>query len=168
MPLTVSVKPGEPAKSVVGEMFKIVGLPVTLNVKLPVEGAVALVTATMNDPTEATSDASTVAVSFVALTQVVGSAARFHDTTESLWKLAPTRVIVNVGLPAKHEVGLMLDSTGPLVIVKVLPFDAIPVVVATVTVAVPAAAISVDGTCAVSWVDETNVVASPAPFHFAP
>ena len=35
----------------------------------------------------------------------------------------------------------------------------------TVTVGVPAAAMSVDGMAAVSWVAETNVVARAAPFH---
>ena len=59
-----------------------------------------------------------------------------------------------------------LVITGVLAIVNVCAFDAPPHGVTTVIEAVPAVAIREAGTVAVSWVEETNVVASAVAFHF--
>jgi len=59
-----------------------------------------------------------------------------------------------------------LVITGVLAIVNVTAPDVAPHGLTTVIEAVPAVAIREAGTVAVSWVGETNVVASAVPFHF--
>jgi hypothetical protein len=119
-------------------------------------------------PGDATSAAVTVAVSCVEETKAVVNAVPFQRTVEVVMKLVPFTVMVNDGHPAGYELGLseVIVGTG-LLMVNVTAVDVLdggPGFV-TVTDAVPAVATRAAGTIAVSWVDETGVVASPEPFH---
>jgi hypothetical protein len=116
-------------------------------------------------PAVAMRAAGTVAVSCVAETNVVVSAVPFQFTVEIVAKFVPLTVKVNPGPPAVAQVGLSELIVGGAAIVNVTGFDAEPVEFLTVTGAVPAVAISAASTIAVSWVEETNVVARFAPFH---
>ena len=116
-------------------------------------------------PAVAMRAAGTVAVSCVAETNVVVSAVPFQFTVEIVAKFVPLTVKVNPGPPAVAQVGLSELIVGGATIVNVTGFDAEPVEFLTVTGAVPAVAISAASTIAVSWVEETNVVARFAPFH---
>ena len=120
---------------------------------------------TVAEPTVASSEDATVAVSWVEETSVVGSDAPFHVTVSSLVRFTPVTVIVKPALPARILLGLIDCSVGRTVIVNVRLDVAGAVALVTATVAVPAVAISVDGTCAVTVVAETNVVVSADPFH---
>src|ERR1039458_1125937 len=70
-----------------------------------VANAVGLKTATGAKPSVAMSVAGTVAVSCVALPNVVTRAVPFHSTIEELMKLLPFTVNVNSGPPATAEDG---------------------------------------------------------------
>jgi len=82
----------------------------------------------------------------------------------------PFTVSVKPELPAAVEVGEIdvVVGTG-LLMVNVWAADVPPpgAGVTTVTEAVPAVAISVAGTIAVSWAEDINVVASGEPFQSA-
>jgi hypothetical protein len=84
--------------------------------------------------------------------------APFHCTTESLTNPLPLTVRVNPASPAVAELGLRLVVAGTglsdAVIVKLWALEVPPpgAGLNTVTEAVPAAAISVAGIAAVSWV----------------
>src|SRR6267143_1859986 len=108
------------------------------------------------------------AVNCVGETYVVARAAPFHCTTELLTKFVPVTVSVNPGPPATAEVGLKLVIVGiGFRTVKVCGLDIPPPGggVNTVTVAVPATAMSAAEIAAVTCVAETYVVARAAPFH---
>src|SRR5436305_135020 len=109
--------------------------------------------------------AGTVAVSCVVETNVVANAVPFQFTVEPETKLVPFTVSVNCGPPAVAQVGLSELMAGVATIVNVTAFDTEPVECLTVTLAVLAVAISAASTIAVSWVEETKVVARFAPFH---
>src|ERR1700690_4646349 len=87
-------------------------------------------------------------------------------------KLLPVTVSVNPVPPAVAETGLRLVVVGTglltALIVKVWAFDVPPLGAGlnTVTVAVPAVAISVAVIAAVSWGDVTNDVTRLPPFHW--
>ena len=94
-------------------------------------------TVTVADPADAVRAAGTVAVSCVALTQVVASVVPFHWTTEpgsSCWtqtqgemKLAPFTVRVKSGPPATTDAGLRPEIAGTRgVTVKVAMFELAP------------------------------------------
>ena len=126
-------------------------------------------TVTVAVPAVATLAAGTVAVSWVAETNVVVRAVPFQLTLEVDTNLVPLTVSVNWALPAVTQVGLsdVVVGTG-LLIVNVTAFDVpafAPEAVKTVTEAVPALATLAAGTVAVSWVEETNVVVSAVPFQ---
>ena len=111
--------------------------------------------------------AGTAAVSLIALTNVVVSAAVPHFAVAPETKLVPLIVKVNAAPPAVAELGLRLVIVGtPGLMVKVAPAEAPPAVV-TVTLAVPGTAIKAAGTVALSWPALTNVVASAVAPHFA-
>ncbi len=117
-------------------------------------------------PAAAMRKAGTVAVSCVEETNVVASAVAFQFTVEVETKFVPFTVNVNCGPPAAAQVGLSELIVGTAVIVNVTAFDVAAQGFVTVIEAVPAVAIREAGTVAVSWVDETNVVASAVAFHF--
>ena len=85
--------------------------------------------------------------------------------------MLPVTVRVKVGPPAVAELGerVVMAGIGLLaaLMVKVSGLEVPPpgVGLKTVTLAVPAAAISEAGIAAVSWVAETYVVVRSAPFH---
>ena len=79
-------------------------------------------------------------------------------------KLAPLIVSGNPPLPACAELGFRFESVGGGLIVNVAGEDVPPVVV-TVMLGLPAAAIRLAGTAAVSEVAPTNVVVSAVVFH---
>jgi hypothetical protein len=109
--------------------------------------------------------ADTVAVSNVEETNVVGSAAPLQFTTEVETKSVPFTVNVNCVSPALAQVGSSEVMVGVALIVSV----AAPDVAAhppTVIEAVPGVAMREAGTVAVSFFEETNVVASALPFQY--
>jgi len=145
---------------------------------LVIEGASSIVNVTAFDvpphglttvieavPGLAIREAATVAVSCVEETNVVVSAAPFQFTIEVETKFMPLTVNVNCISPAEAQVGLSELMAGAALIVNVIPPDVAPHP-ATVIEAVPGVAMSEAGTVAVSFVEETNVVASGLPFQF--
>ena len=99
----------------------ITGVAAIVNVcafDVPPHGVTAVTEAV---PTVAIRDAGTVAVSFVAETNVVVSAVPFHLTVEPDAKLVPFTVSVNCGPPAVVQVGLseLIVGTALIVITSV-------------------------------------------------
>jgi hypothetical protein len=129
---------------------------------------VGFTTVTDAVPAVAMSLAGTEAVSFVPLTYFVASPVPFHCTVELETKFVPVTVRVNAAPPAVALEGESEVAPGfGLLIVKVSPLDVPPPGVGfiTVTDAVPAVAMSLAGTEAVSFVPRTYFVVSPVPFH---
>ena len=116
-------------------------------------------------PTLAMRPKGTVAVSCVEETNVVVNGLPFQFTVEIAAKFVPFTVKVNPGPPAVAQVGLSELMVGSATIVNCTELDGWPLEFLTVTCAVPAVAIFAAGTIAVSWVEETKVVARFAPFH---
>src|SRR2546423_5097649 len=171
LPVTVSVKAAFPAAALAGDRVESVGDGLlTLNVwaaEVPPPGA-GVTTVTCGVPAAATSAAAMAAVSCVALTKVVVRVAPFHLTVLPLTKPVPVTVSVKAGLPADVLVGDRAARGGAeLLTVNVWAAEVPPpgAGVTTVTDAVVAAARSVAGIAAVSWVALTNVVVRVAPFQ---
>jgi len=114
-------------------------------------------------------EAGTIAVSWDALTYVVVSAELFQSTLELATKLEPFTVRVNCAPRAATLVGVSDAEPGAgLSMLKVRPGEDVPppgAGFATVTVAVPATAMSDAAMAAVSWVALTSVVVRVDPFH---
>jgi hypothetical protein len=89
-----------------------------------------------------------------------------HFTVDPLTKPVPLTVRVKLALPAVTEFGLRLVIASAVLTVNVAGADAAPPVLATVTLAVPALAMSAAGTEAVTCVAETKVVVRAVPFQF--
>lgn len=116
-------------------------------------------------PTAAIRFAGTEAVSWVALTKVVVNAVVFHRTTAPDANPLPFTVSVNAGAPAVAELGLSdVIAGGGTVIVNGNPLVVVDPE-STVTVALPAAAIRLAETEAVSWLGLTKVVVRDVAFH---
>jgi hypothetical protein len=111
-------------------------------------------TVTVDAPAEAICAAGTDAVTCVALTYVVVKDVPFHWTVEPDTKPEPFTVSVKAAPPAVAVLGLRLVIAGPALIVNVAPADVTPPLV-TAMVAVPAEAIKLAGTDAVTWVPLT-------------
>jgi hypothetical protein len=113
-----------------------------------------------------------VAISAVALTNVVGCAAPFQSTTEVLTKFVPVSVIVNVGTPALTVFGEIEVSVGTGLfaapILKFTEFDVPPPGAGFVTAiaGVPALATSAAKIAAVNCAALTNVVVLGLPPKF--
>jgi hypothetical protein len=131
-------------------------------------------TVTLDVPGLATSAEGICATNCVAEIKLVGRLAPFHLTTDVPTKLLPVTVSTNAGLPAFVAPGLMLVSCGAgagAVMVNGNAFDVPPPApavfggVKTVTLAVPALAMSEAGICAVNCVGEITVVGRFAPFQ---
>lgn len=149
LPLTVKVKAGPPAVAEPGFKLAIAGAGLTVNdsalVVVPPESTV-----TDTLPAAAIKLAGTAAVSCVALPNVVVSAVPFHCTTAPVTKLLPPTVSVNAAPPAVAELGLSEAIVGGGgLIVNGSPLVVTPAE-STVTVALPALAVSGAGTVAVS------------------
>jgi hypothetical protein len=164
VPLTVRVNPDPPAVADEGLMLVVVGtgLSGTLIVKVcalevPPPG-VGLKTVTLVVPAEAISAARIEAASWVDETYVVVRAVPFHLTTDPEMKLVPLTVSVKAEPPAVAELGLRLVVVGTglsgTLIVKLCALEVPPpgVGLKTVTLAVPAEAMSEARIEAVSWV----------------
>src|SRR5262245_4234515 len=122
--------------------------------EVPPPGA-GVKTLTFAVPMVAMSVAGIAAVNRVALTKVVGRSLSFHRTTELLAKFVPLTVRVNAAPPTSAKFGLKDVSVGAGaggVIEKLRAFEVLPLGpgLTTVTLAVPAAAISVAGIAAVN------------------
>lgn len=178
LPVTVRVKAAPPAVAELGEIVVRVGtgLFAALMVKLlpaetPPPGA-GLKTVTEAVPAEAMSAAEIAAFSWVEEIYVVVRATAFHRTEELGIKPVPVTMRVNAGPPAVAELGerVVMVGTGLVagLMVKVRAPDVPPpgVGLKTVTLAVPAVAMSVAGMAAVSCVDEIYVVVRSVPFHW--
>jgi hypothetical protein len=156
VPATVRVKAGPPAVTEVGLMLEMVGR-ILLMLKLtafeappPGPGFTTVMLAVL---AAAMSPAGIAAVSCVLLPNVVGRSAPFQRTTDPLTKFEPATVRVKAGPPVTAEGGLMLAITGTgLSIAKLAALEAPPPGpgFTTVTLAVPAAAMSLAGIVAVS------------------
>lgn len=171
VPLTVSVKPPPPAVALAGAIDVIVGTGLLIvngvGPELPPPGA-GLNTATGLGPAEAISLAGTAAVSFVLLTKVVVSGIPWipNCTTDVETKFVPLTVRVKAGPPAVALVGeiVAIDGRG-LFTVNVAAADVPPpgAGFVTVTLNVPAVAISAAAIAAVNCVALTNVVVFAVP-----
>ena len=126
------------------------------------------VTVTLAVPALAMSDALIVAVSLVALANVVVRGEPFQFTTEEETKLVPLTVSVKLAPPCVALDGESFVIVGAgLLMVKVFAEDVPPpgAGLLTVTKAVPAVLMSDMGTVAVRVVLLTKVVVRLAPFH---
>ena len=137
--------------------------------EVPPPGA-GLKTVTVAVPAVAMSAAVMAAVTCVAETNVVVRLVPFQRTAEPEMKFVPLTVRVKAEPPAMAEVGLKepMVGTGLLaVIVKLAPLEVPPpgAGLKTVTVAVPAVAMSAAVMAAVTCVAETNVVVRLVPFQ---
>ena len=146
-------------------------LPVIVNVaelEVPPPGA-GLNTVTLAVPPEAISALLICAVSCPLLTKVVVRGLPFQLTTELATKPVPFTVSTKLAPPTAVDEGLsvVIVGTGLPVIVNVAELDVPPpgVGLNTVTLAVPADAISVLLICAVSCPLLTNVVVRGLPFQ---
>ena len=144
-PLTVNVKAAPPACAVAGLIPEMVGrlVPAVIVKAAVFDVAPLAITAIVADPALEIRLAPTEAVSWLALTNDVGSAAPFHTTVAPPVKPEPLTVSVNPALPDCADAGLTLVMVGRLVtveIVKPVVFEVAPFAV-TATVADPAEAI---------------------------
>jgi hypothetical protein len=171
VPFTVSVNDTPPAVPEIGLRLVIVGTgldPVMLNMyalDVPPPGE-ELTAVTLAVPAEAMSAAVIAAVNCVLLTKVVVRLDPFHRIVELLRKLVPFTVSVNAAPPATMEVGLRLMIAGAMM-VNVCVLDVPPPGegLTTVTLAVPAEAISAAVIAAVNCVLLTKAVVRVDPFH---
>lgn len=171
LPLTVKVKAAPPAVAPFGFKLVIEGRGLLMaNVaasEVPPPGA-GVVTVTLAVLAVAMSVAGIKAVNCVALMKNVVRALPFHCTVESLMNPLPVTTNVKAVPPAVAEAGFKLVMAGAgLLMVKVSPFDVPPPGdgLATVTVAVPAAAKSPAGMVAVNCVALTKLVVRLLPFQ---
>jgi hypothetical protein len=167
VPLIVKVKAAPPAVAEAGLKLVIAGGGGLMVNVAPAEVPPPVVTVTLAVPAVAIRLAGTEAVSFAALTKVVVSAVVPHFAAAPAAKFVPLIVKVKAAPPAVAEAGLRLVIVGGGgLMVNVAPAEVPPVVV-TVTFAVPAFAIRLAGTAAVSLAALPKVVVSAAVPHFA-
>ena len=171
-PVTVRVKPGPSAVALLGEIELMAGTGLlTVNdlaFDVPPPGG-AFTTLTNAVPAVSMSDSGTVAVSRVLLTKVVVKTEPFQCTFERETKCDPVTVRVKAGPSAVALLGEieLIAGTG-LLTVNVFAFDVPPPGpgFVTVTLIVPAVAMSAAEIAAVSWALLENVVVRGAPFQF--
>jgi hypothetical protein len=171
-PVSVSVNVAPPIRPEVGEIevrvgagLLIVKVGVVSEFPPPGPGLFAL-TATV--PPVAMSEAGTVAVKVVSLTNVVVCGVPAHRTTELLTKLTPVTVIVKPDPPAVAEFGETEVTPGAgFSIEKVAEADVPPPGAGLTTVmgTVPVEVRSLAGTAAVSEVALTKLVVRAVPFQ---
>jgi hypothetical protein len=163
-PVTVSVNPGEPTPTLLGERLVTLGAGFRTDrlaapdVPPPGAGVRTLMAAV---PAAATSVAGIVALSSVGLTRVVGRAAPFHRTIDDATKPDPLTVSENPAPPALTLLGERPVTVGAGF--RTGRFDAAEVPppgagVTTVITMVPAAMRSDAGIAAVRVVELLNVV----------
>jgi hypothetical protein len=146
------------------------GGTVIVNVKapeVPPPGA-GFETVTTAEPAEAMSVVVIAACKLVLETKVVARALPFHTTVEDETKFVPVTVSVNAALPTNAEFGLKDAAVGMgLLIVNITAPELPPpgAGLTTVTIAVPAVAMSAGVIAACKLVLERKVVARALPFH---
>src|SRR5665213_28772 len=124
------------------------------------------ITATTALPTAAVRLAGTEAVNWVELTKVVRRAELFQWTAAPEIKPVPFTVSWKVAPVTVAELGLSVEIVGAGgLMVKTTALEAAASGFVTVTLALPAAAIRLAGTDAVSCAALTKVVVSAEPFH---
>jgi hypothetical protein len=168
VPFSVRVKAEPPATTKLG-LRLVMAYPdeLIVNVVAPEAAPPGFVAVTLALPAAAIRLAATDAVSWVALTNAVGSAEPFHRTVAPERKPVPFTVRVKAAAPELAEFGLRLVMAGTGVLTgKLKAFDDTPSGSITTTVAVPAAAIRLAGTGAVSCVALTNVVTRADPLNW--
>ena len=170
VPFTVSVKAGPPRVLLFGVSEVSVGTGLLMlkvaAFDVPPPG-VGLNTVTCAVPPVAISAAVMAAVTWAPLTKVVVRLKPFHCTTEAPTKFEPFTVSVKADPPARALGGesVVIPGTG-LFTENVAGFDVLPVEeLNTVTCGVPAFAISLAGTVAVTCELLTKVVVRATPFH---
>ena len=158
-----------PAVAEVGERVEIDGgAALIVNVAEVVDVPPASVTVMLTVPEVKRSLAGTVTVSCVGVTAAAVSVLLVlpQFTVAGETKFAPLTVRVIAEAPAVADVCERLDTTGVVgLIVKVAAAD-VPAESDTVMLAVPASAISLAGTEAVSCPEFTRLVVSGVPFQF--
>jgi hypothetical protein len=175
VPVTVIVNGAEPALTVPGERFVIVGsgfavleIVKVAEFDVPPPG-VGLVTVTVGEPAPAISAAVIAAVSCVALLNVVARGELLKFTTDEETKFVPVTTNENAAPPATAEFGASDVTVGSGLLTeltaKLTEFDAPPpgVGFVTTTAGVPALATSVARIVAVTCVEFTTTVALFAP-----
>ncbi len=152
VPFTVSVNAAPPAVAEVGLRLLMRGVGALMGNVAAADGLPPVFTAvTLALPELAIKLAVTAAVNWVELTNVVVSAEPFHCTAAPETKFVPLTVNVNAGPPAVAEVGLRLEMAGVgTLIAKATPAEGVPPLLIAVMVALPALAIRLAGTAAVS------------------
>jgi hypothetical protein len=172
VPFTVSVKPAPPTGAKAGLRPDVAGTGLLIvevwALEVPPPGA-GLDTVTRAVPADAMSAAGIAAVNWVEETYVVVRLDPSQLTTEPETKTVPFTVSVNPAPPAVAEAGLRPVVVGAgLLIVKVWALEVPPpgAGLNTVTWAVPPDAMSAASIAAVTWVEETYVVARFPPFHW--
>src|SRR5258708_7171592 len=171
LPFTVSVNAAPPTLALEGESDVSDGAGVVIvNVWAPdvPPSTPGIVTVTWALPAAAISEAGIAAATCVGLTRVAGRAARFQRTLLPLTKPVPVTVSVNAAPLTSALLGLRPVSVGAgLFTLNVCAAEVPPpgAGVRTVTLAVPAAAMSAAVIAAVSWMVLTKVVVRAAPFH---
>jgi hypothetical protein len=172
VPVTVRVKVAPPARVFAGEIDVIVGIGLftvkEAGVDVPPPGG-GFVTVTLNVPAAAMSPAVIAAVSCVALINVVALAAPLKFTTDVETKLVPVTVREKAGPPFVPLAGEIVVIVGrglptPKVTGAEVPPPGAGFV--TVTLNVPAVAISGAVIDAVTCVALTNVVVAAVPLKF--
>jgi transcription initiation factor TFIIIB Brf1 subunit/transcription initiation factor TFIIB len=136
--------------------------------EVPPPGA-GVITVTAAVPTVAMSEAMIAACKVVAETKVVVRAFPFHWTVEEKMKLVPVTVSVNAAPPDSTVLGFNDKAAGtglPIVNVSGLEVPPPGAGVITVTMAVPAVAMSAAVIAACRLVLETKVVVRGLPFHW--
>jgi hypothetical protein len=167
VPSMVRVKAAPPATAVLGLRLVIVGLGGRIVKVAAAEVPPLVVTVTLAFPAAAIRLAAIGAVSLVELKRVGVSAVVPHFAVAPLTKLVPSMVRVKAAPPATAVLGLRLVIVGfGGRIVKVAAPEVPPEVV-TATLAVPAAAMRLAATGAVSLVALATVVVSAVVPHFA-
>src|SRR5260370_4777626 len=165
VPLTVRVNPAPPADTEFGLMLLIVGSGGLMVKTADADVPPLVVTVIFAEPGLAIRLAGTLAVTCVALTNVVVSAVAFHCTLVPLMQFVPLTVRVNPAPPAGTEFGLRLLIVGGGGLMAKTAGADVPPLVVTVIFAEPALAIRLAGTLAVTCVALTNVVVSAVAFH---
>jgi len=162
LPMTVSAKARLPCGALDGDSEPITGAGLAVFIvngsapEVPPPGA-GLETVTLAVPDAPSSVAGTCAVSWLALTKLVGRAVPFQLITELLMKLPPLIVSVNAPSPAVTAAGASSEIEGIGLAALIVKFSALEVPppgagVITVTLAELAAVISAAGTWAISCV----------------
>src|SRR5574341_952621 len=171
LPVTLSVKAPVPAIAEFGLVCAITGTGLLIvkvsGLEVPPPGP-GLKTVMLATPARAISAVVMAAVNCPPPPKVVVRSLPFQRTTELLTKFAPVRLSVKAAAPAMVEPGLIWKSAGVgLLIVNVNGVAAPPpgAGLKTVTLAVPAVAMSAAVIVAVTCVELMKVVVRSAPFQ---